>query len=319
MWIVRYCNGVRSNGAGVKGVFEISRETRYDDEIAVRYHFPDSYLAEARPLVGDCIVYRETRKGGGSMGYIGVAGVDRIEQDLSLGKHSYAFVSDLLRFDRLVSIATDGRYAEALLRDRPTGVGAGIMLRGKAFRGLSDSDFPAIVRAGLAEVLDPANAVRLDLDRLHGEEDARWILTAAPEEQERQIVQILTNRKLRDAKFRRDVRETYDFRCAVTGLRIINGGGRPEVQAAHIWPVAEGEPDVVQNGLALSGTAHWLFDRHLISVSDDFRLLVSRNKVPAEFRGLFERQLDRIHLPDDRELWPSRAYLKRHRERYLAA
>jgi putative restriction endonuclease len=43
----------------------------------------------------------------------------------------------------------------------------------------------------------------------------------------------------------------------------------------------------VQNGLALSGTVHWLFDRHLISLTDDYRLLVSHNKVPAELRGLF--------------------------------
>jgi hypothetical protein len=30
----------------------------------------------------------------------------------------------------------------------------------------------------------------------------------------------------------------------VTGLRIINGGGRAEVQAAHIQPVADDGPDV---------------------------------------------------------------------------
>jgi putative restriction endonuclease len=33
--------------------------------------------------------------------------------------------------------------------------------------------------------------------------------------------------------------------------------------------VAEGGPDVVQNGIALSATAHWLFDRHLIALTDD--------------------------------------------------
>lgn len=303
----------------MKGVFEISRESRYDDEAAVRYHFPDNYLAEARRLVGDWVVYRETRKGGGSMGYVGVARVDRIAPDPVRARHSYAFVSSLLRFDRPVPIVAHGRYAEALLRDRPAGIGAGIVLRGKAIRVISEADFAAIVRADLAEVLDPANAVRLDLDRLDADDEARRILATPVAEQERRIVQILTNRKLQDAKFRHDVREAYDFKCAVTGLRIINGGGRPEVQAAHIWPVADGGPDVVQNGLALSGTAHWLFDRHLISVTDEFRLLVSHNKVPAEFRGLFECQLERIHLPRDRELWPSPAYLERHRERDLAA
>ncbi len=62
----------------------------------------------------------------------------------------------------------------------------------------------------------------------------------------------------------------YDERCAVSRLRIINGGGRAEVEAAHIWPFADGGPDVVRNGLALSATCHWLFDRHLISLSDDY-------------------------------------------------
>jgi putative restriction endonuclease len=32
----------------------------------------------------------------------------------------------------------------------------------------------------------------------------------------------------------------------------------------------------VQNGLALSGTVHWMFDRGLISLSDELDILVSR-------------------------------------------
>ncbi|MGE4078360.1 MAG: HNH endonuclease, partial [Reyranella sp.] len=99
------------------------------------------------------------------------------------------------------------------------------------------------------------------------------------------------NRKVREANFRRHVCEAYDNTCAVTGLRILNGGGKAEVQAAHIWSVANGGPDVVQNGLALSATAHWLFDRHLISLTDDYGLLVSHNRIPSELQALFQKQL----------------------------
>ena len=113
--------------------------------------------------------------------------------------------------------------------------------------------------------------------------------------------------------------EAYDDTCAITRLRIVNGGGRPEAQAAHIWPVGQGGPDVVQNGLALSSTVHWLFDRHLISLTDDYRILVAHNKVPGELRSLFQRQMDRIHLPSDRQLWPHPAYITRHRERFATA
>ena len=99
---------------------------------------------------------------------------------------------------------------------------------------------------------------------------------------------------------------------------MLNGGGKPEAQAAHIWPVSDGGPDVVQNGIALSGTIHWLFDRHLISLTDDYRLLVSHNKVPTELRSLFQGQMNRIHLPVDKLLWPHPAYISKHRERFVS-
>jgi putative restriction endonuclease len=73
---------------------------------------------------------------------------------------------------------------------------------------------------------------------------------------------------------------------------------------------------VIQNGIALSATVHWLFDRHLISLTDDLGLLVSHNKVPAQLRGLFDRQMQRIHLPKNRSLWPHPSYVKRHREAF---
>jgi len=95
-----------------------------------------------------------------------------------------------------------------------------------------------------------------------------------------------------------------------------NGGGRAEVQAAHIWPVGEGGPDVVQNGIAPSATAHWLFDRHLISLTDDYGLLVSHNKVPSELRSLFDGQLELIHLPKDPLKRPHIPYVQRHRAAY---
>jgi putative restriction endonuclease len=59
-------------------------------------------------------------------------------------------------------------------------------------------------------------------------------------------------------------------------LKLINGGGRAEVAAAHIRPVEENGPDIINNGVALSGTAHWMFDRGLISLADDLQILVSR-------------------------------------------
>ena len=55
-------------------------------------------------------------------------------------------------------------------------------------------------------------------------------LSAPPSEFERPIIQQLRNVKVRDALFTRSIRDAYDATCAITGLRIINGGGRAEIE-----------------------------------------------------------------------------------------
>ena len=225
-------------------------------------------------------------------------------------------IAEYLPFDRQVPADGGGTYAEAALREigDPTRIGAN--LQGKSIRTISEADFGAIVRAGLDQTLAPDDAIRLELDPGHADAETLELIRPPPAGQARRIEQILLSRKSRDANFRRQNCDAYDNRCAFTGLRIVNGGGKPEVQAAHIWPVAFGGPDVVQNGLAPSGTVHWLFDRHLISLTDDYRLLVSHNKVPSEPLSPFAKQMDRIHLPSDAGFWPHPNYIARHREAF---
>lgn len=303
----------------MKGVFDTKPESGYDDDISRRYHFPRQYRAVADTLVGSWIVYREPQRNHGRRAYVAVARVVRIEDDVARPGHAYAHVVDYLPFDRPVPFVDGGRYAETPLRAIAVPSRIGAYLQGKSIRTLSDEDFAAIARKGFGETLAPENAMRLELDVGHVDRSTQELLAAPLEEQERRIEQILVNRKIRDASFRGQVCEAYDSTCAITRLKIINGGGRSEAQAAHICPVAEGGPDVVQNGIALSSTVHWLFDRHLISLTDDYRILVSHNKVPAELRSLFAHQMDRVHLPKDERLWPHPAYIARHRERFASA
>ena len=109
-------------------------------------------------------------------------------------------------------------------------------------------------------------------------------------EQVRERISYVSSRIVRDRIFRQTVLRAYDQRCAITGLRLINGGGRAEVDAAHIRPVEQNGPDIVSNGLALSGTAHWMFDRGLISLSDDLEVLIStRVNDPESVRGLITK------------------------------
>lgn len=300
----------------MKGVFEVSGSSRYDDFIAERYHFPLQYLSDAKQIEGDWIVYRETRAAKGRMAYIAVARVNRIDPDLADHSHFYARVEDYLEFDRPVPYRDrTGRFAERFLREMARPADAGRTLRGASVRLIDDADFAAIVGAGLSETLAPENRIRLELDRQHLDPETEGLLETFPTD--RRVEQILVNRKIRNANFRNHVLDAYENTCAVTGLCIVNGGGRAEAQAAHIWSVADGGPDIVQNGLALSATAHWLFDRHLISLDEDLRLLVSHNKVPAELRNLFPSAGEQIRMPKDPTLRPRKEFVAIHRDQFV--
>ncbi|MBB4274124.1 HNH endonuclease [Rhizobium mongolense] len=300
----------------MRGIFDTKRDSGYRDDIAFRYHFPKQYRAVADTLVGGRIIYREPQRNGGRRAYVATAKVVAIEDDPVSPGHAYALMAEYREFDEPVPFVRDIGYWETALRSvwDPSRVGAS--LQGKSIRTIPDSDFAAIVRAGLSETLAADNAIRLELDPNHVDSSTQELLDLPAPEQERRIEQILLNRKIREASFRRKVCDAFDSRCAITRLRIVNGGGKSEAQAAHIWSVADGGPDVVRNGLALSATVHWLFDRHLISLTDDYRILVSHNKVPSELRTLFAKQMDRIHLPEDERLWPHPAYIARHREKF---
>jgi putative restriction endonuclease len=124
----------------------------------------------------------------------------------------------------------------------------------------------------------------------------------------------MMSRLVRDRVFRRVVLKAYDSRCAVTGLKLINGSGRAEVEAAHIRPVEVMGPDIVNNGIALSGTAHWMFDRGLIGISDDLQILISRQVNDAQsVRGIINPtgHVLATARPTDR---PHPHFLRWHRE-----
>lgn len=80
----------------------------------------------------------------------------------------------------------------------------------------------------------------------------------------------------REARFALEVLPAYDFTCALTGYRMVAEDGTTILDAAHIHSFSRGGPCSVRNGLALSKTAHWLFDRGFWSLSDELHVLVKK-------------------------------------------
>ena len=293
-------------------VFTASENTDYDDRIEDRYHFPESYLRQVKAAVGDWVLYYEPRRSTGpnKQCYFAMAQVRSVEPDLQRPGHYYAKMGGFIRFLNAIPFRVGEYYYEAKLRKADGSTNKGAF--GRAVREIPQQELINIVQAGMrAERLPWEDEISLDTPE---PQIITPELNEPPAEYKpRDVVATLVNRKVRDAAFRRQVRDAYQNRCAVTGLKLINGGGRPEVQAAHIRPVEQNGPDTVRNGVALTGTAHWLFDRGLITFSDDHKIILSPHGVPDD--------MDRLIVPDrklqgpyDDACKPHPTYLAYHRE-----
>lgn len=279
----------------------------YEDEPDRVYDFPRAYLKAVREAVGDWVIYYEPVKAG-PRGYFAVAKLQRVIPKPGVEGRYLALIEpgSFLPFDRDVPRLDKGRPLESALA-APDGLPKSGGAQQLAVRRLPEHDFASIIRRGLPADLEVQEATRYDPGAPSRIDDP-----SAPFE--RPVIERLTSRPYRDVAFRRKVREAYDYRCAISGLRLRNGGGRPEVQAAHIRPVERQGSDSVRNGLALSGTLHWMFDRGLLAVADDMTILVSRNKVPGEVVDRLIGANGRLRLPTHQRDWPHPENLKWHRE-----
>ncbi|OYX42531.1 MAG: HNH endonuclease [Rhodobacterales bacterium 32-67-9] len=290
----------------VKLVLLHKADSIYEDEPDAIYDFPKAYLKAAKEAVGDWILYYEPVKAG-PRGYFAVAKVREIIPKPGAADRYLAIIepNSFLAFDRYVPRLLKGRPLEASLMEADGSPKKGGSQQ-LAVRRITEADFSRIVNLGLPQDLEAMEAARYEAKPYVVDEPAAVF--------ERPVIERLTRRPYRDVAFRRTVRDAYDYRCAISGLRLRNGGGRPEVEAAHIRPVERQGSDSVRNGLALSGTLHWMFDRGLLSVAEDFTILVSRNKVPSEVVNRLVVSDGKLRRPKDERYWPHPANLKWHRE-----
>ena len=282
----------------VKAVFTTKIEPTYDDLPEFRYHFPRTYFNSVEKSVGDWILYYEPRRSSGSLSskggrqsYFATAKIDRIERDRTRDDHFYAYVVDYIDFPNPVSFSN---YFEKKTKKEDGNTNRGTF--GRAVRNLPDHDYDLIISAGFSQTLDftlpkPPKIIQSGLSE-------------PPATFERPMVESIINRPFRDRAFRHSIISAYGSTCAITGVKIITDDGKVEVEAAHIRPVSDLGPDSIRNGLALTRTAHWMFDKGIISAEDDGTILLAKDRIP--------RKISDILNPDGHLLVPERADIKPH-------
>lgn len=266
------------------GVFIHRADSIYDDSPAERYQFPPQYLSRVTSCIGDWIVYYEPGKVQNSRGYFAVARIEKVVPDPKQDGMYLALVEPGSYLDFVNPVPFNGPHGvveKGVLNEHGKNSGRAQ----SAVRQLSSADFNRIVNLGLAEEDDFLPREGKPIAAGFHEEQEPFELAVNREWSTR-----LLSRPIRKNAFRRRVVTAYQSRCAITGLKLINGGGRAEVEAAHIRPVEFQGPDIVSNGIALSGTVHWMFDRGLISLSDDLDILISRQgNDPEAIRSMINK------------------------------
>lgn len=277
------------------GIFIYRADSEYDDSPWERYQFPKQYLSQARKFENGWVVFLEPTRAKETRAFFAVAKVGGIVTDTRLPDMYIAHIEPgtYLDFGHPVPFRDgDGNLEKGLVNDQ--GVLSG--MKQWAVRELAPEDFARIVDRGLAEEgsletrvsslsLDPGKSVRP-----------------------------LTDGEIRERNFQQTVLRAYGKRCAISGLRLINGGGCAEVSAARIRPSDQGGPDVGSNGIALSGTAGWMFERGLVGIADNFEIMISSRSNDPKSIGSMINDTGRLILPGRVSERPGAEFMNWHRE-----
>jgi putative restriction endonuclease len=116
--------------------------------------------------------------------------------------------------------------------------------------------------------------------------------------------------------FRREVVKIYDETCCVSRLRVSALFTITMVDACHIVPFAKSFDNSLSNGIALCPNLHRGFDRGLISVNENYELILSnvfKENLQSEY-SFSKIEGKTIALPNDKDFWPSLANFEWHRK-----
>ena len=123
---------------------------------------------------------------------------------------------------------------------------------------------------------------------------------------------------IRGAIFKREIPRLYNYTCAMSGMQISAMSNISMIDACHIVPFADSYDDTLNNGIALCPTLHRAFDRGLISISDDYTILINKNFIENtnSLYNLSQLKGKSLYLPTDTNMYPSLDNIQKHRIRF---
>lgn len=120
---------------------------------------------------------------------------------------------------------------------------------------------------------------------------------------------------VRNGTFKKWIPKIYQNTCCISGMKLVSTYGYSLLDACHIIPFSKNQDDRVTNGLALCPNLHRAFDRGLISIDADYKVIVSDQIMEDQSHpyGLTHFIGRRILLPSERHHQPAQENLEWHR------
>ena len=132
-------------------------------------------------------------------------------------------------------------------------------------------------------------------------------------------IQTRQNKIARSAVFGERVRAEYDRRCCVTGILIATPTALYKVESAHVVPLNKGGSNDIRNGITLTQTIHWAFDRGLFGILPNRTIYIPRqvkrmaeNSFLKQFEGkpINEAKTPSLRLHEQAIRWHSDTLVK---------
>ena len=121
---------------------------------------------------------------------------------------------------------------------------------------------------------------------------------------------------IRGGVFKKEIPRIYNYTCCISGMRIIVGDSVQMIDACHIIPFSESNDDTICNGISLCPNLHRAFDRHLITIDENYRVVL--RPFNEDFTNYSIKQFEgkEILLPKNVNHRPSQDNLNMHRSRF---
>lgn len=121
---------------------------------------------------------------------------------------------------------------------------------------------------------------------------------------------------IRGGVFKKEIPKIYNYTCCISGMRVIADKEIQMIDACHIIPFSESGDDTISNGISLCPNLHRAFDRGLIGINEEYRVIVKSFHEGDNAYSIKQFEGKEILLPKNLDYYPLIENLSLHRKRF---